>query len=105
MRTRAQDDADYGCGAHLAVTVHVHVWADTTVEVRTFADQGRATVTFAGYRHASEATLFLRTAELRELRDLLADTLTALTDADSPADPAPVDPVGGAGEGVTDRAA
>ena len=31
-------------------------------------------------------TLFLRTAELRELRDLLTDTLTTLTDAD--ADPA-----------------
>jgi hypothetical protein len=100
MRTRTQDDADYGDGAHLAVTVNVHVWADTTVEVRTFADQGRATVTFAGYRHASDVTLFLRTAELQELRNLLTDALTALTDADSPADPA-----GGAGEGVTDRAA
>ena len=105
MRTRAQDDADYGDGAHLAVTVNVHVWVDTTVEVRTFADQGRATVTFAGYRHASDVTLFLRTAELRELHDLLADALTALTDAGTPADPAPADPTGGGGEGVTDRAA
>jgi hypothetical protein len=105
MRTRARDDADYGDGAHLTVTVNVHVSADTTVEVTTFADQGRATVTFTGYRHASDVALFLRTAELRELRDLLADALTALTDADSPAEPAPVDPTGGGGEGVTDRAA
>ena len=99
MRARTHDTSS-GDGAHLMMTVNVHVSADTAVEVRTFADQGRATVTFAGYRHASEVTLFLRTAELRELRDLLADALTALTDADSPADPA-----GGAGEGVTDRAA
>jgi len=100
MRAPARDDDDYGDGAHLMMTVNVHVSADTTVEVRTFADQGRATVTFAGYRHASDVTLFLRTAELRELRDLLAGTLTALPDADSPAYPA-----GGPGEGVTDRAA
>src|SRR6185312_9571779 len=98
MRTRAQDGADYGDGAHLTVTVNVHVSADTTVEVRTFADQGRATVTFTGYRHASDVALFLRTDELRELRDLLADALTALTEA-------PSEPAAGAGEGVTDRAA
>ena len=53
------------------LTVNVHVRADTTVEVTTYPDEGRATVAFEGYRHATDVTLFLHTAELRELRDLL----------------------------------
>src|SRR4051812_20166289 len=84
MRTRAQDDADYGDGASLGLTVNVHVRAETTVEVTTYPDQGRATVAFEGYRHATDVTLFLHMAELRDLRDLLNDTLTA------PPPPAPL---------------
>ena len=43
MRTRAQDDADYGDGASLGLTVNVHVRAETTVEVTTYPEAGRAT--------------------------------------------------------------
>ena len=88
MRTRVQDDADYGDGARLGLTVNVHVQPDTTVAVTTYPEQGRATVAFEGYRHAADVTLFLRSSQLRELRDLLTDTLTALTDTESPTDPA-----------------
>ena len=86
--------------------MNVHIAAETTVEVATFADQGRATVAFTGYRHASDVTLFLRTAELRELRDLLTATLAALTDNDSSTEP-PAEPAGDAATGsdVIDRAA
>jgi len=38
MRTRTHD-ASSGDGAHLMMTVNVHVSTDTTVEVRTFADR------------------------------------------------------------------
>ena len=44
MRTRAQDDADYGDGAHLAVTVNVHVSARHDGRGHDLPDQGRATV-------------------------------------------------------------
>jgi hypothetical protein len=100
MRTRAQDDADYGDGASLGLTVNVHVRAETTVEVTTYPDQERATVAFEGYRHATDVTLFLHTAELRELRDLLNDTLTTLSAATDPA----ADPTGADTE-TTNRAA
>ena len=92
MRTRAQDDADYGDGASLGLTVNVHVRAETTVEVTTYPEAGRATVAFDGYRHATDVTLFLHTAELQELRDLLNDTLTTLAAAaDSATDPTGTD--------------
>jgi hypothetical protein len=100
MRTRAQDDADYGDGASLGLTVNVHVRAETTVEVTTNLDEGRATVAFEGYRHATDVTLFLHTAELQELRDLLNDTLTALSAATGSA----TDPTDAEAE-TTDRAA
>jgi hypothetical protein len=100
MRTRAQDDVDYGDGASLGLTVNVHVRAETTVEVTTYPDQGRATVALEGYRHATDVTLFLHTAELQELRDLLNDTLTTLATAtDSATDPT------GADAEATNRAA
>ncbi len=101
MRTRAQDDADYGDGAHLSLRVSVHVSARTTAEVTTYRDEGRATIDLGGYRGSTGVTLFVRTPELRELRDLLSDTLTTLTaNTDATAD--------GTAEGadrVTDRAA
>ena len=50
MRTRAQDDADYGDGAHLSLRVSVHVSARTTAEVTTYRDEGRATIELGGYR-------------------------------------------------------
>ena len=75
MRTRAQEDADAGGEARLTLTVNVHISADTAVEVTTHPGQGLATVTFEGPRHATDVTLFLHTPELRELRDLLTDTL------------------------------
>jgi hypothetical protein len=99
MRTRAQDAADNGDGASLGLTVHVHVRADTTVEVTTYPAQGRATVAFEGYRHAPDVTLFLHHAELRELRDLLTDTLTTLTEN------ADADPTTGRADEVSDQAA
>ncbi len=102
MRTRAQDDADGGGEARLTLTVNVHISADTTVEVTTHPGQGLVTVTFEGRRHATDVTLFLHTPELRELRDLLTDTLSTLTDT---ADGDPImDGEGGRG-GVSDRAA
>ncbi len=100
MRTRAQDDADYGDGASLGLTVNVHVRAETTVEVTTYPEEERATVAFEGYRHATDVTLFLHTPELQELRDLLNDTLTTLATAtDSATDPT------GANAEATNRAA
>ncbi len=99
MRTLAQDDADGGGEARLTLTVNVHISADTTVEVTTHPGQGLATVTFEGPRHATDVTLFLHTPELRELRDLLTDTLTSFTgNADA-------EPTVGSGDGVSDRAA
>ena|SRR5918911_5710574 len=89
MRTRAQDDADYGDGAHLSLRVSVHVSARTTVEVTAHREQSRATIELSGYRGSTGVTLFVRMPELRELRDLLSDTLTTLTaDVDSPTDSA-----------------
>jgi hypothetical protein len=89
MRTRAQDDADYGDGAHLSLRVSVHVSTRTTAEVTTYPDEGRATIELGGYRGCTGVTLFVRTPELRELRDLLTDTLTTLSaDADTAADDA-----------------
>jgi hypothetical protein len=100
MRTRVQDDADYGEGAHLGLRVSVRVSARTTAEVRTYVDEGRATIELGGYRGSSVVTLFVRVVELRELRDLLSDTLTTLIDTDTATEPA-VD----AGTKVTNRAA
>jgi hypothetical protein len=98
MRTRAQDDADYGDGAHLSLRVSVHVSARTTAEVTTYRDEGRATIDLGGYRGCTGVTLFVRTPELRELRDLLSHALTTLNvETDTAAD--------GADGGVTDRAA
>jgi hypothetical protein len=79
MRTRAQDDADYGDGAHLSLRVSVHVSARTPAEVTTFVDEGRATIDLGGYRGSTGVTLFVRTPELRELCDLLSETLTILS--------------------------
>ena len=89
MRTPAQDDADYGDGAHLSVRVSVHLSEHTTAEVTTYADDGRATIGLTGYRQSVGVTLFGRVPQLRELRDLLTDTLTILTDTDG----APTDAV------------
>ena len=92
MRVGARSDAhpgsrttaDFGDGAHLSLRVSVHVSARTTAEVTTYADEGRATIDLGGYRGSTGVTLFVRTPELRELRDLLSDTLTTLsTDADT----------------------
>ncbi len=102
MRTRAQEDADGGGEARLTLTVNVHISADTTVEVTTHPGQGLATVTFEGRRHATDVTLFLHTPELRELRDLLTDTLTGLTEN---ADRDPITDGDGGRGGVSDRAA
>ena len=102
MRTRDHDDADCGGEAHLTLTVNVHISADTTVEITTYPGRRLATVTFEGRRHATDVTLFLHMPELRELRDLLTDTLTTLTDtADADAS---TDGKGGT-DGVSDRAA
>ena len=67
--------------------------ADTTVEVTTYPDAGAGHGRrSSGYRHATDVTLFLHTAELRELRDLLTDTLTTLSAAtDSATDPTGAD--------------
>ncbi len=103
MRTRAQDDADYGDGAHLTVTVNVHVSArhdGRGHDLRRMRVGPRSSSAVTG--HATDVTLFLRTPELRELRDLLTDTLTTLTDADT-ADTAA--PIGADGESVTGQAA
>jgi hypothetical protein len=100
MRTRVQDDADYGDGAHLSLRVSVHVSADTTAEVRTYVEEGRATIELGGYRGSTGVTLFVRTPELRELRDLLSDTLTTLANTDPSTEPAD-----GGDVKVTDRAA
>ncbi|MBV9922777.1 MAG: hypothetical protein JOY78_18265 [Pseudonocardia sp.] len=100
MRTRVQDDADYGDGAHLSLRVSVHVSADTTAEVTTYVDEGRATIELGGYRGSTGVTLFVRTPELRELQDLLSDTLTTLIDDDATTEPAD-----GADAKVSDRAA
>ena len=81
MRTMAQDDADYGDGAHLSVRVSVHLSDRTTAEVTTYPDEGRATIGLTGYRQSIGVTLFGHVPELRELRDLLTDTLTTLTDS------------------------
>ena len=78
MRTAAQDDADYGGGAHLSVSVSLHLSARTTVEVRTYPDESRATIGLTGHHHTPAVTMFGHIAELRELRDLLTETLTAL---------------------------
>jgi hypothetical protein len=82
MRTLAQDEADYGEGAHLSVRVSVHLSEQTTAEVTTYPDERRATIGLTGYRQSVGVTLFGRVPELRELRDLLTDTLTTLTDTD-----------------------
>jgi hypothetical protein len=79
MRTLAQDDADYGDGAHLSVRVSVHLSESTTAEVTTYPHEGRATIGLTGYRQSIGVTLFGRAPELRELRDLLTDALTTLT--------------------------
>jgi hypothetical protein len=79
MRTAAQDDADYGEGAHLSVSVSLHLSARTTAEVRTYPDEGRATIGLTGHHHTPAVTVFGHVDELRELRDLLTDTLAALT--------------------------
>jgi hypothetical protein len=79
MRTRAQDDADYGDGAHLSLRVSVHLSARTTAEVTIYRDEGRATIDLGGYRGLTGVTLFVRVPELRELCDLLSDTLTTLS--------------------------
>src|SRR5690348_2937501 len=89
MRTLAQDEADYGDGAHLSVRVSVHLSERTTAEVTTYADEGRATIGLTGYRQSVGVTLFGRVPELRELRDLLTDTLTTLAHTDG----APTDAV------------
>ena len=103
MRTRAQDDADYGDGAHLAVTVNVHVWrGHDRARCRPTRIRAGPRSTFDGYRHASDVTLFLRTAELRELRDLL-DRHPHRPDRRPPT-PLLIPPVARR-EGVTDRAA
>ena len=86
MRTLAQDEADYGDGAHLSVRVSVHLSDRTTVEATTYPDEGRATIGLTGYRQSVGVTLFGRVPELRELRDLLTDTLTILTDTDTDTD-------------------
>jgi len=102
MRTMAQDDADYGDGAHLSVRVSVHLSEQTTAEVTTYPDEGRATIGLSGYRQSIGVTLFGHVPELRELRDLLTDTLTTLTDSvtgtaasDTDADGSPTDAVDG----------
>jgi hypothetical protein len=99
MRTRAQDDSDYGDGAHLSLRVSVHLSARTTAEVTTYLDEARATIEFNGFRGSTGVTLFVRTPELRELRDLLSETLTTLAAADSATDSTE------AVAGATDRAA
>ena|SRR5690349_20847303 len=86
MRTVAEDEADYGEGAQLSVRVSVHLSDRTTAEVTTYPDEGRATLGLTGYRQSVGVTLFGRVPELRELRDLLTDTLTILTDTDTDAD-------------------
>jgi hypothetical protein len=66
----------------------VHLSPDTTVEVTTYPEEGRVTIDLGGYRGATGVTLSVRIPELRELRDLLSGTLTALTnDAKSPHSP------------------
>ena len=92
MRTAAQDDADYGGGAHLSVSVSLHLSARTTVEVRTYPDESRATIGLTGHHHTPAVTVFGHVDELRELRNLMTDTLAALTTAT-------------AGEDGSDRAA
>ena len=79
MRTATQDDADYGEGAHLSVSVSFHLSARTTAEVRTYPDEGRATIGLTGHHHIPAVTVFGHVDELRELRDLLTHTLAALT--------------------------
>ena len=107
MRTMAQDDADYGDGAHLSVRVSVHLSDRTTAEVTTYPDEGRATIGLNGYRQSVGVILFGRASELRELRDLLTDTLTTLTDTDTDADGPPTDAVASetTDVSVADRAA
>ena len=83
MRTPAQDDADYGESAHLSVRVSVHLCDHTTVEVATYPAERRATIGLSGYRQSAGVILFGRVPELRELRDLLTDTLTILNDTDT----------------------
>jgi hypothetical protein len=83
MRTLAQDEADYGEDAHLSVRVSVHLSERTTAEITTYPDEGRATIGLTGYRQSVGVTLFGRTPELRELRDLLIATLATLTDTDT----------------------
>ena len=87
MRTPAQDDADYGDGSHLSVRVSVHLSDRTTAEVTTYPHEGRATIGLTGYRQSIGVTLFGREPELRELRDLLTDTLTNLTESDADGSP------------------
>jgi hypothetical protein len=105
MRTRAQDDADYGEGARLSVHVGVHLSPDTTVEIATAPHRGRAAIEFSGNRHGTQVTLFAGVAELRELRELLTDTLTTLTDTVPSRTAAPGDSSGSSGDAVRDRAA
>ena len=107
MRTAAQDDADYGDGAHLSVRLSVHLSEGTTAEVTTYPHEGRATVGLSGYRQSIGVTLFGRAAELREPRDLLTETVNTLTDTDIDADGSPAGAVeGGRSDGpMRDRAA
>jgi hypothetical protein len=79
MRTRAQDDADYGDGAYLSLRTSVHLSPHTTVEVTTYPEEHRVTIGLGGYRGTTGVTLFVDMQELQELRDLLSGTLTALT--------------------------
>ena len=99
MRTPAQDDAAYGDGAHLSVRVSVHLSDRTTAEITTYPDEGRATIGLTGYRQSVGVILFGRTQELRELRDLLTDTLATLTATDTNADGSPI---GAAASDTTD---
>jgi len=77
----------------------VHLSDSTTAEVTTFPHEGRATIGFTGYRQSIGVTLFGRAPELRELRDLLTDTLTSLTGTD--ADGSPTEAVGSDTTGVS----
>ena len=105
MRTMAQDEADYGEGAHVSVRVSVHLSERTTTEVTTYPDEGRATIGLTGYRQSVGVTLFGRVPELRELRDLLTDTLATLTETDGGCSPTEAVDGGNIDGPVGDRAA
>ena len=105
MRTVAQDDADYGDGAHLSVRVSVHLSERTTAEVTTYPDDGRATIGLTGYRQSVGVILFGRTAQLRELRELLTDTLITLTETDADGSPTEAVESGSTDGPMGDRAA